>query len=305
MEFTTRLERNKTGSLKSPATARAAWFQLFRPPNLFTVPGDPVCGFLLAGGALIDWTWSFAVSASLLLYTAGLLLNDVLDLREDAVERPHRPIPSGMVQPVAVWVAASVLLLFGLGVASVGGILALKMGALLILAIAAYDGGLKRVPVLGAVTMGMCRAFSVLLGASFMGALTTPAITAAVLIGLYIAAVTELARHETKAFAPRYARVLPVLVMALGVVLVRRDVASLILLVAAGMVAGGCAVRLFRQQETPIPPMIGLLIRNLLLIQAAFCVAARSVHSSAWWAAVVLIIFWPLGRLAAKRFYAS
>lgn len=291
-------------TLKTPATARAAWFQLFRPPNLFTVPGDPICGFLLAGGVLVYWDWIYAVAASLALYCAGLLLNDVLDLREDTAERPHRPIPSGMVQPVAVWIAASVLILLGLGLAAFGGLLAIKMGAMLVLAIGAYDGGLKRVPVLGVATMGMCRTFSVLLGASFAGELTTPAIAAAVLIGLYVAAVTELARHETRPPAPRYAAVLPLLAVAVGVSLVWPGVAPFVFLFLAGLVAARCAVRLLREPGTPIPPVIGVLIRNLLLIQAGFCVA-RGADLAVWGVVGVLLLFWPLSRLSAKRFYAS
>ena len=31
-----------------------AWLQLFRVPNLFTVPGDPLAGFLIATGGRLD-----------------------------------------------------------------------------------------------------------------------------------------------------------------------------------------------------------------------------------------------------------
>lgn len=268
------------------------------------MPGDPLCGFLLAGGALVYWNWIYAVLASLLLYSAGLLLNDVLDLREDTAERPHRPLPSGMVQPVAVWVASSFLLMAGLGLAALGGMLALKLAAVLILAIAAYDGGLKRVPVLGVATMGMCRAFSVLLGACFAGAVTVPAVVGAGFLGLYVAAVTGLARHETRPPAPRYATVLPLLTVALGVSLVWPRIPPVVFLLGAGLVTARIAVLMLRDPDTPIPLMIGHLIRNLLLIQAGLCVV-RSEYPLAWVCAAVLMAFWPLSRIVAKRFYAS
>ena len=92
-------------------TARA-WLQLFRVPNLLTVPGDPIAGVFLAAAAAnaaIPASAMFAAMAvSLLLYGAGLLQNDYFDLPEDRRERPRRPLPSGAVRPVyAIAVAVS------------------------------------------------------------------------------------------------------------------------------------------------------------------------------------------------------
>ena len=35
-------------------SATHTWLQLLRAPNLFTVPGDPLAGFLLASGGVFD-----------------------------------------------------------------------------------------------------------------------------------------------------------------------------------------------------------------------------------------------------------
>ncbi|NEB17053.1 UbiA family prenyltransferase, partial [Streptomyces coelicoflavus] len=50
-----------------------------------------------------------AIGSSLCLYEAGMALNDWADREEDAVERPHRPLPSGRVRPAAALTAAGAL----------------------------------------------------------------------------------------------------------------------------------------------------------------------------------------------------
>src|SRR5512143_1178807 len=86
-----RVQPSRAGSLRG-------WLELVRPPNLFTVPGDVLAGAALAGIAMRTMlTLASAVLISLLLYAAGLILNDYMDRRTDARERPERPIPSGRV----------------------------------------------------------------------------------------------------------------------------------------------------------------------------------------------------------------
>ena len=55
-----------------------AWLQLFRVPNLLTVPGDAMAGFLLAQAAGLSAArphlrMALAAAVSLLIYAAGLL----------------------------------------------------------------------------------------------------------------------------------------------------------------------------------------------------------------------------------------
>ena len=77
-----------------------AWLQLLRAPNLLTVPGDPVAGYLLAmHGGVPRMELLGAVLASLFFYCAGLLLNDVRDLDEDRRDRYiHAPRYCAAVQ---------------------------------------------------------------------------------------------------------------------------------------------------------------------------------------------------------------
>jgi len=193
-----------------------AWLEILRVPNLFTVPGDPIVGFLLASVGQPDVDLARVIwpaLAALFLYCAGLVSNDVFDLGEDRRDRPERPIPSGRISKRAPVIAA--LSLFVLGIASAflaetrTGWLACALTLLILL----YNGGLKRITLVGPLTMGLCRGFSLLLGASvFATGLTTPVVlVAAGGLTLYILSVTLIAARETSGRGPGNLAFLPVI----------------------------------------------------------------------------------------------
>jgi 4-hydroxybenzoate polyprenyltransferase len=100
---------------QSSAQRMKAWLQLFRVPNLFTVPGDPLAGFLIATGGRLDSRALCAVLASVCIYAAGLAMNDLADFAEDKSERPMRPLPSGAIARGTAWIVVANLILLGLG----------------------------------------------------------------------------------------------------------------------------------------------------------------------------------------------
>jgi hypothetical protein len=289
-------------------------------PNLFTVPGDPIVGFLLAYGAanqrlaFMDARVAFAVVASVCLYSAGLILNDLLDLEEDRRERPARPLPSGQVKTSHAWVAAVFLGLLGLcSMYAVARSTGVQIAAALLACIGLYNGVTKRLTFIGAVNMGLCRGLSVLLGAvAFTGRVWPQdgiVVTAAVLTASYIAAVTNLARHETEPVSPVSARILPPLVVALAFVLFHFGHGPLLLspattgLAIALVLVAAEVGRLFQKAPPPLPPVIGGLIRALLVIQASLCLVFASRQT--WIVAAILALAVPTARYFGRRFYAS
>src|SRR5687767_13276310 len=73
------------------------WLRLGRVSNLPTVWTNTLAAVLLADapfdlrrGALLAAAFSF-------FYVGGMFLNDAFDRKIDAVERPDRPIPRGLV----------------------------------------------------------------------------------------------------------------------------------------------------------------------------------------------------------------
>ncbi|MGJ7417299.1 SCO3242 family prenyltransferase [Streptomyces cinereoruber] len=148
-----------------PAGGRLrAWSELLRVSALLSVPGDALAGAAAVGvrpGRGTAW----AVGSSLCLYEAGMALNDWADRHEDAVERPHRPVPSGRVSPGAALGAAGVLTAAGLALAARAGRPPLAVATALAATVWAYDLRLKHTPA-GPAAMATARGLDLLLGAT-------------------------------------------------------------------------------------------------------------------------------------------
>ncbi|KES08855.1 UbiA prenyltransferase [Streptomyces toyocaensis] len=172
-----------------------AWAELLRLPALPTVPGDALAGAAAAGVRPGPRTL-LAIGSSLCLYEAGMALNDWADRAEDAAERPHRPIPSGRIEPSAALTAACGLTGAGLLLAARAGRPALAVAAPLAATVWAYDLALKHTPA-GPAAMAAARGLDLLLGAAATGAGTRAALPSAALLGSHTLAVTAVSRRET------------------------------------------------------------------------------------------------------------
>ncbi|MBT3294916.1 MAG: UbiA family prenyltransferase [Verrucomicrobia bacterium] len=297
-----------------PATPTLrAWLQLIRLPNLLTVPGDPLAGACLAlaiqgGGRLTPALMVGA--ASLAFYTAGLIINDCCDLKEDRRQRPDRPLPSGHVARGHALGASLLLIVLALGLAwrvnPLSGATAGALSGMILL----YNLLLKRSPLPGALAMGLCRGLSLLLGATAVGTGRPGGmvLAAALLLTLYISAVTLLADREHEAVTLGGRRWWP---LVAGVALL-----VLLLVVSHGWgwlsllpatVAGVSLLRLGGAlRGTPAPQIvqssIGRYIRLLLLVQAALCFVQFPAGTAT---GVVLCLLWPLSGRLGRWFYAS
>ncbi|MGW7730593.1 SCO3242 family prenyltransferase [Streptomyces canus] len=141
-----------------------AWAELLRLPALFTVPGDAFAGAAAVSARPTGRTL-LAIASSLCLYEAGMALNDWADRDVDAVERPHRPLPSGRIRPAAALGAACALTGAGLSLAACAGRPALTVAVPLAATVWAYDLVLKNTPA-GPLAMATARGLDLLLGAA-------------------------------------------------------------------------------------------------------------------------------------------
>jgi 4-hydroxybenzoate polyprenyltransferase len=307
-------------------TTLRPWFRLFRLPNLLTVPGDPLAGFLLATAGQVEQTQLIllfsAMGASFFLYLFGLAVNDIVDVEVDRVERPERPLPAGEITLPQARMAAIAAALSGLNVALFSGKSALIIAALLAATILLYNAKLKSIPVFGALAMGICRGLSLLLGVAaakpewFMQwppPVILPAVIATIGLMFYVATFTALARHETEQEKPmgflRWGPFLVLLIVLPSLVTVTTALKQtagvaptvfVFLMCMALMRVWLLGGPLYRFQAMPI--IIGGYIRNLLMVQACFCVA--SGVAGLWPAMTLLLLFSFFSRLS-KTYYSS
>ncbi|MGE3777611.1 MAG: UbiA family prenyltransferase, partial [Pirellulaceae bacterium] len=204
-----------TPAVSSRPARWMAYLRLFRAPNSFTAIADVAMAYLVTAPAPLPRLPGIILAcATVLMYTAGMVLNDVFDYEIDREERPQRPLPAGQISVSwARWLGWEMLLV-GAALAWLTGLLAGDrdaswwrpgvIGSLLAACIVLYDGGLRRTFV-GPLVMGACRFWNVLMGMSLYAA---PSGTTSVAgfdpshvciaggIGLYIVGVTVFSRSE-------------------------------------------------------------------------------------------------------------
>lgn len=184
----------------SPLRRRlGAYVRLGRVSNLPTVWTNAV-----AGAALATWGQSppgtsvlvhLAVVFSV-FYVAGMFLNDACDARFDAVARPERPIPSGLVTAEHVERVAHGMLAAGIVALALGfGLPAALGGGALAAAIVVYDVRHKGNP-LAPIVMGACRALvHVTAALALTGRTDRPVVLGASALLLYVTSLTFVARR--------------------------------------------------------------------------------------------------------------
>jgi 4-hydroxybenzoate polyprenyltransferase len=174
--------------------------QLVRLPNVLTAAADSLAGWLLVGGSPSGYSnWLPLAVASMVLYAAGMALNDAFDAEVDRVERPSRPIPSGKIsRRLAMTLGFAGLVLGPLLASLTGSWNTTLVAGLLALAILAYDAGVKH-SFLGPELMGACRGLNLMLGMAHAVDLGGPvAWLAAGSYALFVTGVTWISRSETE-----------------------------------------------------------------------------------------------------------
>ncbi len=261
-------------------TTLLAYLQLCRLPTVFTAMADIFLGFLLVhrsltatpDGSLREFL--LLLLSSSCLYLAGMVWNDIFDRRQDAEERPQRPLPSGRVSLRGAIGLGTVLLLCGIGAAFLVGTYSGIVAGLLAACILAYDGILKRT-WLGPLAMGGCRFLNVILGASsgwlrFEQLWWRPQIWVAAGLGLYIVGVTWFARTEARQ-SRRLPLVLAMLTVNLGLATLigwivnwaghDRDAVLMVLAVIVLTINRRLSAAVFN----PAPELVQNAIRTMLL----------------------------------------
>ena len=277
--------------------------ELVRLPAALSVPGDVLVGAAAAG-------WPFGrrtaglLGASTCLYWAGMVLNDWADREVDAVERPHRPIPSGRVRPAAAVALATGLTAAGLGAAAAaGGRRAMAVAVPLAGAVWAYDLGGRAFPG-GPATMAAARALDVLLGAGGHPA----ALPAAVTVAAHTAVVTGLSGVETTGGPAGAKRAWAALAGTAAVTAlagrrrrrpagpVARTVGGGLLAAYAGSIGGAQLAAARDPRPATVQRAVGAGVLGLIPLEAALLARGGAPRLAAG-----LVVLWPVARRLSRR----
>lgn len=170
-----------------------------RPANIVTAIADILAGVAIAGYvqdefALSPVLWLALSTAA--LYGGGVVMNDFFDAELDKVERPERPIPSGIVPASEAALLGAVLFVAGISAAFLVSVLSGMLAFSITIAALYYDKWGKHFSFLGPINMGLCRGLNLLLGMSIIPATPDRYWFVALVPVIYIGAVTMISRGE-------------------------------------------------------------------------------------------------------------
>ncbi len=156
--------------------------RIVRPLNCgMFFSGTVVGGIIVAGAGALQWPGNTplilaSVSATLVGAT-GNVINDLYDVEIDRLNRPMRPLPSGIVTPNQARILWVVLAISGLAVALLVSALHLAIAVSSVVLLVAYSARLKSVSLIGNVVVSVVVATSLVYGALSIGgaALAIPA----------------------------------------------------------------------------------------------------------------------------------
>ena len=182
------------------------WFQLVRLPHLFTVPGDPLAGFLIAGGMMHHaGRGYFPIAAVCFIAFArslfGIITHDLADIQIDMAQHPDRPLPRGVVSPRAASYASQLCFLAAVVTAICLGWRFTFVTLVALISIYSYNFYVKYRPKRASVMMAVMRDLTFGLGILIVPGISIPRILMLIVYGiglfLYYCGLNEITRSET------------------------------------------------------------------------------------------------------------
>jgi len=270
-----------------------AYLQLMRFPNLFTSIADVLAGYLIVRGLEINLAELLALCvATSFIYGGGCILNDVRDRKQDGLERPQRPIPSGRVAMPEAFILAVVFFGLGLAAAFWAGKAVFFVAFLLVLLAVSYDVITKEMPVLGPVTMGACRGANLLLGMSLSFDWPMAAFLFPIISFTYVFALTTLSHFEVEGGLARKGRVVSgCLALVISAILILNMTHQLTVdgLIYTGFLAAFAVPPLLSGLLRPSPRRVGRAVKYLILgIPLLDAVYVSGIHGWSWGIPVAL-----------------
>ena len=282
------------------------YLRLCRPPNLPTAAADILAGMAIAGFFLENQNWISAVLliiSSIFMYAGGVVFNDYFDYELDTIERPERPLPSGLIQPAKARNFGMFLFVLGVLCAASVSLLSGLIAVILALAILVYDSKSKHHPFFGPLNMGLCRGLNLLLGMSIFQ--TFDRWMYLIIPILFIFAVTLISRGEVHGNNKKnilLAGILYVLV-TLFVILLHQvyQVEEYMYLIFLGLFLVLVIDPLLKAYKENVPKNIMNAVKAGVLSIVILDAALATAHSN-WQVGVCILLLLPLSMALAKLF---
>lgn len=316
-----------------------AWLSLIRVPNLFTVPGDVILGYLtgetflqgndyllgyvISKGEFANFAILYTCISVLFVYIFGLVTNDIADIKEDTKERPYRPIPSGKISVHAAVIFATLLVVSALVLAIFSNLRVFLVILILLILVTSYNFVLKKNQHLGPLSVAICRLFSVTAGyyASGLEMKGFPPMFYIICFVwlIYFLRLSLIAYNETEQNSPfkkNYIFLLIPVVWLITAVYVSGslDVLLMVGLLPPGIFLGLGAVIVFSifmfknfivlnmyyDKPKKVQSSVGDLIKAVIFLQASGCAFLGYPY-----VALAVFLIWIPTHLVSKRFYSS
>ncbi|MEX0288271.1 MAG: UbiA-like protein EboC [Flavobacteriaceae bacterium] len=288
--------------------------QLARPANLPTAAADILAGVAIAGiipASVSELPLESGLSlkvlqlvfASIFLYAGGVILNDVFDRKIDKIERPERPIPSGLIPWSSAAIFGFAMLLLGILFAFFTNLKSGMIAVILAASIVLYDAFSKKYDFIGPLNMGVCRGLNLILGMSVLGII--PSALYALIPLVYIFAITMISRGEVHGNNKNHllwAAVLYILVIFAVLTIVPISLANIYELVPYLLFFSVLIFRpLIRAYRVNSPEnikkaVIGGVLALILLD------ASLAVGFSSWWYGLLVVLLLPLSIWLSRIF---
>ncbi len=286
-----------------------------RPANIVTSVADVLAGVAISGFLANEPHHVSEIIPILLLcfataglYGGGVVFNDVFDAELDKVERPERPIPSGLVNKRTASMLGACLLCLGVILAFLVSTTSGQLAVFITASALVYDKWGKHQSFLGPLNMGLCRGLNLLLGISILSTQFGNEVYnwwfLAIIPIIYIASITMISRGEvhggkkTTLYAAFMLYALVIILILYFAITKGTVVYTLLFLVPFTWMIYKPLLKAIQQ---PIGKNIGMAVKAgviaLILMNAAWAAAFGTLFL-----ALVIVILLPISLKLAKMF---
>jgi 4-hydroxybenzoate polyprenyltransferase len=297
--------QSSSGSVKQ----LTGYLRLMRPANIVTAIADVLAGFTIANALdLFSATDSsslvFLIISTAFLYGGGVVLNDVFDAELDKIERPERPIPSGLIKKSSAAIFGTLLLLIGIASAFLAGVTPGFIALAIAIAAVVYDKWNKHHPFFGPLNMGICRGLNLILGMSIDNETVLLFWRFALVPVIYIFAITMISRGEVHGGSKKTLYVAAILYTLVIFTILAASLLDENLILTFPLILL-FAIMIFRPlgkaMSHPDGPSIGKAVKagvlSLIIMDASWAAATGN-----WQFALIILALLPLSILLAKLF---